>query len=141
MALSPELADLKIRCIKALQIGASLARIDEHMAKIGVAAPPSGVPKERHFLAYLDALGAGNVPEDVEPEAAEPEAAEPEKDAEPEPEPEVGEEEPEPEDEEDAEDEDVEGDALEEEDAKETTPEKVAAAPKKKSGKKSGKKK
>lgn len=129
MALSPELADLKARCVKALQIGASLARIDEHLAKVGAGAPPFGVSKERHLLAHLDALDAGDVPEAAEPEPA------PEPEDEPEPK-----DEPEEDAEAEDEDEDAEGDALEEEDA-EATPEKVAAAPKKKSGKKNGKRK
>ena len=83
MALTPEQQDLQTRCAQALQMGASLARIDTHLANVGAGPAPLGVSKEQHLMDTLAGLAEGRKPElarvkapkvEVEPEATEPEA-------------------------------------------------------------------
>ncbi len=82
MPLSPDLADLKSRCQKALQWKASLARVEQHLGKLGGLPVPAGVSPEAHLLAVLAEVEAGRMP--VAPKAPEPKA---EKKPEPKPEP------------------------------------------------------
>jgi hypothetical protein len=65
MPLSAELQDLKSRCAQALQMGASLGRIDTHLAKVGAKAAAPGVSKEQHLMNTLCEMegGATSAPE------------------------------------------------------------------------------
>lgn len=76
MALNAELLDLKSRCIKAIQMGASVARIETHLTKVGAGAVPAGLSNEQHLLNVLQAMEAGQPPKPAlikaEPVKAEP---------------------------------------------------------------------
>ena len=74
MALSPEEhASLKARCLQAVQFGATLARVDEYLAKCGVKSIP-GLSKESQLLNALenmnlnDATSAQTTVTEVAPE-------------------------------------------------------------------------
>lgn len=59
MSLSPELADLKVRCIQALQWKASLARVALHLEAVGAGPVPTGLSAEQHLLNTLEAMAKG----------------------------------------------------------------------------------
>lgn len=59
MALSPEMLELKSRCLQALSMGASLARVETYLAQVGAGPVPAGLRKEQHLLDALSAMEAG----------------------------------------------------------------------------------
>lgn len=59
MALSPELLALKLRVTQALQMRASVARVDAHLDKLGAGKVPAGKSKEQHLLDVLVGLETG----------------------------------------------------------------------------------